>query len=677
MKVRCEYCQNIVEEKEKICPFCGSPLPESPPRPQPRTSVRSRRPLLMPLLAALAAVTLLAAYPILSRGNSPRGSGQSISEALAEVNAGTAAGETYVTVVNYYLEAGDIETAYRASWELLLLDVEYGEWCVEQFQTFNRRDLAAKLALAFTARGGSQELLSQLADTPLSELLPDSPLCQAMELVLGRTAGNIVLKDLQSVTGLSIGAGDRLTNAQEIGVAFDEDGAELVTVSVEYSGGNAGSMGLICFQGLRRLTLSSAHVKTSEDFLLPGLRELSLLIRMDGKDLSGFSHLKNLERLQIGGPSLVSLDGLDEMPALTSLTLFDTGLTDLSSLASRSRITELALLDNDQLTSVASLAQAAHLEKLTLSGKTFTDLSPLASLSGLSSLTVERTAIRDTRFLSGLSGLKELSLISNRELEAVPELAGMPGLERLTLDDDGYVTKEDLSGLTGLRALDLELSRNLTFLEPLSRLEELTLHFSHSEVDLTPLKQLINLQRFRVRGASFTQLYGLDALRNLPLVELDLYDLSFYGPITPLLEITTLEELSLAEVSSEGTDYGKFANLTRLRTLNLDGYRDMLDLPPGPDETYWSYEAGPASVFVDQLGLLAGLEELRLAGCGVESIESLSGLTSLQYLDLSDNHISDAAPLAGLDALTYLNLAGNRIGDLSPVEGRQGLTLIR
>ena len=62
-------------------------------------------------------------------------------------------------------------------------------------------------------------------------------------------------------------------------------------------------MGLICFQGLRRLTLSSAHVKTSEDFLLPGLRELRLLIRMDGKDLSGFSHLKNLERLQIGGPS--------------------------------------------------------------------------------------------------------------------------------------------------------------------------------------------------------------------------------------------------------------------------------------------------------------------------------------------------------------------------------------
>lgn len=677
MKVRCEYCQSMVDETEKICPYCGSPLPEPPPRPQPKPAVRNGRPALLPLLLALAAAAALAIYPLLTRGGSPKGSGQPISEAVAEVNAGTAKGDTYVTVISYYLEAGDVETAYRASWELLVQDAEYGKWCVEQFQTFSRRDLAAKLALACAARGGSQELLAQLADTPLSELLPDSPLCQAMELVLGRTAGNIVLRDLQAVTGLSISAGDRLTNAQEIGVAFDGEGKELTAVSVEYDGGSGGSMGLIFFQGLRSLTLSSANVKTSEDFLLPGLRELNLLIRMDGKDLSGFTHLKNLERLQVGGPSLVSLDGLDELPALTSLTLFDTGLTDLSSLASQERITELALLDNGQLASVASLSQAARLERLTLSGKSFADLSPLSSLSGLASLTVDKTSIRDTGFLEGMSGLRELSLTNNRELEGVPELAGLSGLERLTLDDDGYAAKEDLYGLTGLRALDLELSRNLTFLEPLGQLEELTLRCNHSEVDLTPLKQFVNLRRFCVRGASFTQLYGLDALGNLPLAELDLYGLSFYGPITPLLEISTLEKLSLAEVSSEGTDYSRFANLTQLRALNLDGYRDMIDRPPGEDEEYWSYEAGPASAFAGQLGLLAGLEELHLAGCGVESIESLAGLTSLTYLDLSDNNITDVTSLAGLNGLTYLNLSGNRIGDLSPVEGREGLTLIR
>lgn len=675
MKVRCEYCQSMVEEKEKICPFCGSPLPEAPPRPQVNTKVRTVRPALLPLLLALAAAAALAVYPALTRGGGPKG--PPISEALAEVNAGTAAGDAYVTVVTYYLEAGDIETAYRAAWELLEREEEYGGWCVEQFQTFSRRDLAAKLALAYMARGGSQELLSQFADTPLSELMPDSPLCQAMELTLGRTAGNITLKDLQAVRGLAIGAGDRLTNAQEIGVAFDEAGEDLVTVSVEFGGGSAGSMGLICFQGLKQLTLSSANVKTSEDFLLPALRELNLLIRMDGKDLSGFTHLKKLERLRIGGASLVSLEGLDEMPALTALTLFDTGLTDLSSLAAQSRITELALLDNDQLTSVASLSQAAHLEKLTLSGKSFADLSPLSSLSGLKSLAVERTAIRDAAFLAGMTGLRELSLTGNRELAAAPEVAELAGLERLTLDSAEYVSKEALGGLASLKALDLELSRNLTFLEPLRQLEELTLRFNQSEVDLTPLGQFQNLRRFCVRGASFTQLTGLEALRNLPLKALDLYGLSFYGPITPLLEIPTLEELSLAEVSSEGTDYSKFANLAQLRVLNLDGYRDMIDRPPGEDEEYWSYEAGPASAFVDQLGLLAGLEELRLAGCGVENIESLAGLTALRYLDLSGNNLPDISPLAGLEGLTYLNLSGSRTSSFAPVEGRQGLTLIR
>ena len=80
-----------------------------------------------------------------------------------------------------------------------------------------------------------------MADASLDKLLPDSPLCQAMELVLGRTAGSITLADLQTVTGLSIGRRDTLTGAQEIGVAFDEAGEEFTTVTVEYTGAGSGA----------------------------------------------------------------------------------------------------------------------------------------------------------------------------------------------------------------------------------------------------------------------------------------------------------------------------------------------------------------------------------------------------------------------------------------------------
>ena len=135
--------------------------------------------------------------------------------------------------------------------------------------------------------------------------------------------------------------------------------------------------------------------------------------------------------------------------------------------------------------------------------------------------------------------------------------------------------------------------------------------------------------------------------------------------------------LDLSGTHSEGTDYSKFANLTQLRELNLSGYRDMVDTPPGEYEQYWSYEAGPASVFVDRLGGLTSLERLDLSGCGAEDVSSLQGLTGLTWLDLSDNDISDLSPLADLTNLTYLKLTGNRVADYSPVEGRDGLTLIR
>ena len=59
MKVRCEYCQNMVEVQQgadRICPYCGSPLPAAPEPPKqaapPQKSGRTVL-LLLPLLAVV------------------------------------------------------------------------------------------------------------------------------------------------------------------------------------------------------------------------------------------------------------------------------------------------------------------------------------------------------------------------------------------------------------------------------------------------------------------------------------------------------------------------------------------------------------------------------------------------------------------------------------------------
>ena len=671
---------------DKICPYCGSPLPAAPEAPRPPAPAASgKRPLLLLLPVALAAAAM-----ILLRMGGGENAGTKlpdipVSSALEAVNSGSAGVEACQVAIAHYLEGGQTDSAYQTAWAMLELpdNGAYMSWCVQQFTTFGRQDLAARLAMAGDALTGSGELYAQVSDTPLSGLLPDSPLCQAMELIFGRAAEAITLEDLQSVTGLSIGRRDTLSGAQEIGVAFDGAGQALTYVTVEFTG-TASGLGTVCFQSLRRLTLNDSNVRTREDLFLPGLQALSIPLRMDAENLLKFTHLKNLEQLEIGGPSLVSLEGLDQLPALTDLALFDTGLTDLSSLASQRQIVSLELADNGSLTSVASLSQATHLKALSLSGKALTDLSPLGSLNSLERLSVTGTAIRDASFLAGMTGLKELTLTGNRELGTAPELAALSQLERLTLDsDEAFASQKDLESLTGLRALKLRVSKNISFLQPLTELEELTVYTYQSVWDVSGLSQFKKLKRLSFySGSNFYDSYtvsleGLAGLRGLPLEELDLRGKKIYGPIDPVLEIGTLQSLNLNGAFSEGTDYRKFANLKQLRELDLGGYQDMVDTPPGPYETYWTYQAGPAGTFVGQLGVLTGLERLSLAGCGVEEIGSLQTLTALQYLDLSGNSLTDISPLADLTGLRYLNLSGNRIVDYTPVEGRTGLTLIR
>jgi len=675
---------------DRICPYCGSPLPAAPSAPPPKTTVRaapkSALPALLIPIALAAGVLLFLLYMSDGSRNAPGGQTDiPITDALAAVNGGTADASTYRVVISYYLEGGKPDTAYQAAQGLL--EIADGEeclsWCVEQLTTFDRPDLAARLAMAWDARTGEREMYDLVSGVTLDKLLPQSPLCQAMELVLGRTAQSITLADLQKVTGLYIGRRDTLTGAQEIGVAFDEKGKELTFVTVEFTGPSAG-LGTVCFGALRWFALNDTNIRTQEDLALPELRELAVLLRMDAEDLTKFTHLKKLERLQLGGPSLVSLEGLEDFPALQELYLFDTGLTDLSFLAFQRQVVRLSLVGNDKLTSVASLSQATHLESLTLSGEALTDLSPLASLSALEELSVTGTSIRDTGFLSGMTGLHALTLTGNKELETVPELGALTGLERLTLESDEMISdKEDLEKLSNLKTLKLRLSKNLSFLQPLQTLEDLTIYSYQSTWDISGVAQFPRLKRLSLSsGSEFYDSYtasleGLDALRDLPLEELDLSGKPIYGPLDPVLEITTLQVLNLNGAFSQGTDYSKFANLVNLRQLDLGGYRDMVDTPPGPDEPYWSYQAGPAATFVDRLGVLTGLTRLSLAGCGVEEISSLTSLTELQYLDLSDNNLSDLSPLAGLEQLTYLNLSGNRIADYTPVEGRPGLTLVR
>lgn len=552
---------------------------------------------------------------------------------------------------------------------------------MEVFSRVGRRDFAARLALTSDALKGDQALFPLVAGATVEELFPQSPLRQAMELFLGKPGGRITLADLQTVTYLSIGGEDRLTGGRTVAVGADPDGDPAAAVSLQVEAGSAGDgLGILFFQGLRGLEIRSTAAKQAE-LMLPQLTALAIYgVQME--DLTPLAHLPALEKLTLSAAGIPSLEGLEALPALRSLSLRDSKLTDLSLLPAQKGITELALLDNDDLSGVSSLAQMTQLTGLSLSGDALSDLSPIASLTGLKRLSITDTSIRNTDFLSGMIGLEELVFTDNDKVEAIPQLASLPALTSLTLESDElFGGKDTLNSLTNLRALTLRSTKELSYLLPLKNLEELTLYFYRYDVDLSALSGFQHLRVLRfpgeTMGSGYTaQFSGLRALKSLPLEELYIIGHKLYEPLDPVLSIPTLRALDLTGVNAEVTNFSLFGHLSQLQKLSLRDFDDMRDIPPGPDEQYWSYEAGPASAFVDQLGGLTGLTWLDLSECGAGDISALAGLTNLTWLDLSGNDISDISVLKNLDALTYLNLSGNPIGDLSAVESREGLSFL-
>ena len=223
---------------------------------------------------------------------------------------------------------------------------------------------------------------------------------------------------------------------------------------------------------------------------LPNLTDLTLT----RQGISSLAFLQGLalERLDLTGNNITSLEPLKAMQGLKSLTLAYNPLADIAPLSSLGTLEALDL----SYTEVSDAEPLKHLRGLTaldLSGCKATNLSALAELPALQELRLAYTHIRDFRFLAPLEALRvltlrgagfgELSLIQSQALEVldvswnytyltdVEALAGFARLTALDLACTAVTDLSPLSGLPSLRVLGLHgVARELPELPALARL---------------------------------------------------------------------------------------------------------------------------------------------------------------------------------------------------------------
>ena len=314
----------------------------------------------------------------------------------------------------------------------------------------------------------------------------------------------------------------------------------------------------------------------------------------------------------------------------TDLDLRDKNLNnaDLLKLSQMTDLVELNLDDNPEITDLSSLSGLTNLKVLRIQHTGVSDLSPIADLTGLTELYLANPEVSDLTAISGLTNLTELWL------------------------DDGNTHSSkivDLSPLSG----------------PIN-LQRLTLPSAPDYADLSPLSALTELRELRMMGIHDSGANSIDSLEFLKnMTKLEKLSIVVRNvDLSPLQNLTNLQQLSLAADKTHAEDLTLFSGMTSLEELVI---------------------RGDSMCSASDMTALSGLTKLRKLILSVSGLRSLSGLENMSELEdfelyLTDSTLTDLAPLANLSELRNfcISVGGNPPGplDISALAGLSNLQTV-
>lgn len=245
-----------------------------------------------------------------------------------------------------------------------------------------------------------------------------------------------------------------------------------------------------------------------------------------------------------------------------------------------------------------------------------------------------------------LTGLEDLS-ITNAAREDVSdtvtdEFLKAALVERLGADSEGepdWTRQSDVTflDLSGKYIESLDGIQNFTNLS--------TLILEGNEIsDITALESMTSIKYLDISGQNIDDLSAISNMTGM--LELDVSD----NPITSIEAVRGMTQLRRLEMKE--TNIESLSPLTSLKDLQyLDA--DIVEL----SDTSLSYLSG-----------LNKLKEVKLEGCGLDSLEGLN-VTSLVTLNICDNMIQDMTPLMSAASLETLDLSENMLETLPSLAG--------
>ncbi|WP_329172596.1 NACHT domain-containing protein [Streptomyces sp. NBC_01477] len=299
-------------------------------------------------------------------------------------------------------------------------------------------------------------------------------------------------------------------------------------------------------------------------------------------DLDSWKGLHSIEELDCTALKLHSLDGIDALDTLVSLSfLAGELLRDFTPLSALTGLRHLFVLQGRHMTDGAFLAPLRNLQNLLLDKPEFDDWSWLRPLAELRNLQVSGGTLHDLDALRHLGDLRTLRLNPTGGLYDAASLTELRSLRRLNLtlaaDRPGPVVLPDASE-SRLREVTLNGRPTRADVQSVASCGVLTLLSASRVEDLTSLSAVEPLHRLRQlkleNCRSLTAIDGIGGMRDLRRLDLSG---SAVQDLAPLTGLTHLEEVVLERCSAL-TNIEPLLSLPALRRVSFDGISDWLPL---------------------------------------------------------------------------------------------------
>ena len=331
-------------------------------------------------------------------------------------------------------------------------------------------------------------------------------------------------------------------------------------------------------------------------------------------------------------------------------------------------------------------------------------------------------------FGNGISNTVKLEVIANLvvnvpdpvlEAEIRDDLGILSGdilhSDMLLLDDVSTPSNEQVADLTGLEyawnltrlSIQNGVFADLSPLEKLSKLTDLSITNNPIIADLTPLAGLPNVRYLNLGGnrgiSDLSPIFGYNNLISLSLsgtavdsidflagpgfAGLETLNLSntLVGDLSPIASLTGLRNLHIENLNLNDADLAFLGNgnFNQLRHIPMSGnnitdfgFLSAMHGLLGLTYNFHNLDVVSLQNLVDAIKDHRNFYWLALGDGTLTDITPLSGLsqiTSLYTIYLTDNHIEDVSPLAGLESVQSILVQNNNISDISPLLGMTSL----